>query len=324
LSKHVIGAFGGEPAIDRAVAIPAGDPLADDDFQLALYLCYELHYAGFDGVDSRLEWDPNLIALRCRIEEIFLAGVEAEVARRPDVVVDEVPDTLFELARQESAVSLSRYLGRAGTVEQYREFMVHRSAYQLKEADPHSWAIPRLTGAPKVALLEIQYDEYGSGRAERMHSALFAESMRVVGLDARYGAYLDAIPGSTLATVNLMSMFGLHRRWRGAIVGHLAMFEITSAEPNRRLANGLRRLGLQSAAPFFDEHVEADSVHENLAAHDLAGGLAKQDPGLASDIVFGAEALLALDARWENAVSKAWKAGRTSLLAGIFDRPLAA
>jgi hypothetical protein len=51
---------------------------------------------------------------------------------------------------------------------------------------------------------------------------LFAQAMDELGLDSSYGAYLNRIPGYTLATVNLMSLLGLHRRWRGAIVGHLA------------------------------------------------------------------------------------------------------
>jgi Iron-containing redox enzyme len=51
-----------------------------------------------------------------------------------------------------------------GTLAQLREFAIHRSAYQLKEADPHTWAIPRLTGAVKAAMVEIQADEYGDGR----------------------------------------------------------------------------------------------------------------------------------------------------------------
>jgi hypothetical protein len=75
------------------------------------------------------------------------------------------------------APSLSRHLEREGTRDQMLEFIVHRSAYQLKEADPHSWALPRLTGAPKAAMVEIQADEYGGGDAARMHSALFAKSM---------------------------------------------------------------------------------------------------------------------------------------------------
>ena len=133
-----------------------------------------------------------------------------------------------------------------------------------------------------------------------MHARLFADAMDALGLDATYGAYLDRIPGVTLATVNLMSLFGLHRRLRGAIVGHLALFEMTSSIPNRRYAAGLRRLGARRArAPtFFDEHVEADAVHENIAAVDLAGGLARAEPELAADILWGARALVAVEARW--------------------------
>ena len=201
--------------------------------------------------------------------------------------------------------------------------MVHRSAYQLKEADPHSWALPRLTGPPKAALVEIQADEYGGGRPERIH----AHAVRRVDGGARprsdaYGAYLDAIPGVTLATVNLMSLLGLHRRWRGAIVGHLALFEMTSSIPNRRYANGLRRLGFgEAATDFFDEHVEADAVHENIAAVDLAGGLVRQEPELGADVLWGARALAALDARW---AAHVLDAGRPGQLAASADSPAAA
>ena len=124
--------------------------------------------------------------------------------------------------------------------------------------------------------------------------------MEALGLDARYGAYLDRLPAATLATVNLMSLFGLHRRLRGAIVGHLALFEMTSSIPNRRYAAGLRRLGIDdpAATEFFDEHVEADAVHEEIAAVDLAGGLARSEPELAADILWGASALVAVEGSW--------------------------
>jgi hypothetical protein len=138
--------------------------------------------------------------------------------------------------------------------------------------------------------------------------------MDAVGLDSRYGAYLEHIPGATLATVNLMSMLGLHRRWRGAVVGHLALFEMTSSLPNARYARGLRRLGFEGrATAFFDEHVEADAVHENLAAVDLAGGLARQQPELARDILWGARALVDAEGRWAAHLMDAWDAGESSL-----------
>src|SRR5687768_3278728 len=158
-------------------------------------------------------------------------------------------------------------------------------------------------------------DEYGGGRAQRMHAQLFAKTLEGVGLDPTYGAYLDRIPGVTLATVNLMSLFGLHRRLRGAIVGHLAVFELTSPVPNRRYATALRRLEAdEDAIDFFDEHVEADSVHENIAAYDMAQGLAVAEPELIRDIMLGAQALLALDALWAEHVLGAWELGGSSLL----------
>ena len=290
--------------------------LADADLHLALYITYELHYRGFEGVADEMEWDPCVLAMRASLERSFLDALHDAVPMRTELVPGQVGSKLFELAEAGDG-ELARYLGGAGTADQFREFAIHRSAYQLKEADPHSWAIPRLEGAPKAALLEIQFDEYGSGRADRIHAHLFAQAMEALGLDPTYGVYLDRLPGATLATVNVMSMFGLQRHWRGAIVGHLAMFEITSAEPNRRYANGLRRLGLDSATPFFDEHVEADSIHENIAAHDLAGGLAAQHPELTADIVFGAECLLELEGRWASDVVRRWERDESSLCEGL-------
>jgi hypothetical protein len=299
-------------ALPGAVApLSVTEPTCDEDLHLALYLCYELHYRGLPGVDDRWEWEPSLLALRRTLEERF----EAELRTIPAPAADgDIDLALRAIEDADDGPSLSRHLEREGTIEQYLEFVVHRSAYQLKEADPHSWALPRLYGGPKAALVEIQADEYGGGQADRIHAELFARAMDALGLDSRYGAYVDHLPAVTLATVNLMSLFGLHRRLRGAIVGHLALFEMTSSIPNRRYANGLRRLGYgEDATAFYDEHVVADAVHENVAAVDLAGGLARQDPTLASDILWGAAALDALERRFAIHLLDSWSAGESSL-----------
>jgi hypothetical protein len=299
--------------------LPRPAPSSEEDLQLALYLCYELHYRGLPGVDDRWEWEPSLLALRGTLEREFEAALRRDVPAPPPSRAIDLELRAIEDA--DDGPSLSRHLEREGTLEQFLEFVVHRSAYQLKEADPHSWALPRLHGGPKAAMVEIQADEYGGGDPQRIHAALFARAMDALGLDSRYGAYVDRVPAVTLATVNLMSMFGLHRRLRGAIVGHLALFEMTSSIPNRRYGNGLRRLGFGGdATAFFDEHVVADAVHENVAAVDLAGGLAKQDPTLAPDILWGAAALAELDTRFARHLLESWQAGSSSLLAPI-ERP---
>jgi hypothetical protein len=290
------------------------DPLADDDLQLALYLCFEQHYRSFPGIAPAWEWNPALLAARGVLEEAFMAALEDGVPDGEPVDPDTVGDRLFRLEAEDEGVSLSRHLEIEAGIDEFREFVIHRSLYQLKEADPHSWAIPRLRGAAKAALLEVQADEYGGGRPERIHSTLFGKTMRALGLDDAENAYLGRIPGVTLATVNLMSAVGLRRARRGAIVGHLAMFEMTSARPNRRYGNALRRHGFgEDATDFYDEHVEADAVHENIAAYDLAGGLARQEPELAADILFGARALLFLEDRFARHLVESWERGGSSL-----------
>lgn len=301
-------------------ALPeAPPPAGDEDLHLALYLCYELHYRGLDGVDAAWEWEPTLLAIRRDLEARFEAELLTAIPREPETVAPEEMDlALRAIEEADDAPSLSRHLEREGTLEQFQELVVHRSAYQLKEADPHSWALPRLWGPPKAAIVEIQADEYGGGRPERIHAELFAQAMEALGLDRSYGAYLDLLPAVTLRTVNLMSLCGLHRRLRGAIVGHLALFEMTSSVPNRRYGDGLRRLGQgRRATAFFDEHVEADAVHEAVAAVDLAGGLVRQDPSLAGDVLWGARCLARVEADWAGHLLDAWAAGRTSLRAPL-------
>jgi hypothetical protein len=306
-----------EEAAGRTAELAAqvAEPLADDDLQRSLYVSYELHYRGFPGLDPDWEWSPVLLAARAVLERAFLDALEAAVPGDDEADPERVGELLFEVEAAAEGPSLSRWVETKASVEQFRELAAHRSLYQLKEADPQSWAIPRLTGAAKSALLEVQADEYGGGRPERMHSRLWARTMRELGLDDRENAYLDRAPGVTLATVNLSSAFGLRRDRRGALVGSLAIFEMTSALPNRRYGNALRRLGFGlEATDFHDEHVEADSVHENIAAYDLAGGLARQEPELAADILFGARALLELEDRFARHLLAAWEQGKSSLL----------
>jgi hypothetical protein len=95
---------------------------------------------------------------------------------------------------------------------------------------------------------------------------------------------------------------------------------MTSSVPNRRYANGLRRLGLgDDATAFFDEHVVADAVHESVATVDLAGGLVRQEPALAGDVLWGAACLVALEGRWAARLLEAWEASRSSLRVALGD-----
>lgn len=293
-----------------------GDLPHDEDVQLALFCLQELHYRGIEGVDDAREWDPAGIALRRALEDAVEADLRTRVPQGdlPAAAAPDVAQALFTLTAADTGPSVARFAARRATLTQLRELMVHKSVYQLKEADPHTWAVPRLAGRAKAALVEIQADEYGGGRLASMHSELFRTAMRALELDDGYGRYVDHVPAITLAASTFMSLCGLNRRLRGAITGHLTAYEMTSSIPHRLYGDGLRRHGLgEDATRYFDEHVAADAVHEQIAGRDLAGGLAEAEPALVPDIMFGATACLFLDDLAARDHLEAWGADRSSL-----------
>jgi hypothetical protein len=307
-SGAVIGALARDGSVPELEEEPA-DPYGED-LQLALYVCYELHYQSFSGVSDRWEWDPELLRLRARMESAFLGALRADVSSGDDVEA-ALAGLLTERADD---WGVSHHLAADGTLAQFREYVAHRSLYHLKEADPQAWVIPRLQGQAKASLVTVEHDEYGAGRAERLHARLFADMMAELGLDPEYGAYLDRAPAQVLATVNLMSVLGLHRSLRGALVGQFAAVEITSSPGSARLARAARRLGAGPASErFYLEHVEADAVHEQLVRHGVIGALLAAEPEQAAAVTFGARAYGWLEGRLASYLLECWQAGQSSL-----------
>ncbi|GAA4205171.1 iron-containing redox enzyme family protein [Streptosporangium oxazolinicum] len=318
----------------------AGPVLMDEDVQLALFVCYELHHRGFEGVDDRWEWNPSLLEVREILEARFEEGLARAVPYPPAFRPEQTRQVLAELvADAVDGPDLAGFLQRQADLAQFREFVAHRSIHHLKDADPYTLAIPRLSGASKAAPVEIQADAYGGGGAD-----LFRPTMRELGMDDSYGAYLERVPAITLAISNTMSLFGLHRRHLGALLGHLAAFEMTSSAPNRLCSLGLRGLGGDEAASRFrDEHVRADAVHEQVtareqravheqavvheqvatheqiaaheqvAAYDMCGEFATRHPSRAGDVLYGAACALTLDRLFAEHVMSHWRRGTSSL-----------
>lgn len=309
LSAAVLDALRGTPP---AVGLPSevtADPYGED-LQLALHVCYELHYQGFAGVAEDWEWDPELLRFRAALERVFLDALRADVPGGTDItgVLDEL------LVEPVDGTGVSHFLKDEGEWWQVREYFALRSIYHLKEADPHAWVIPRLRGPAKAALVAVEFDEFGGGRGDRMHSKLFANLLVGAGLDDGYLRYLEHAPAVMLATVNLMSLCGLHRSLRGALVGHFAAAEITTAPSAARMAKALRRLDAHpDCVEFFTEHIEADAVHEQVMRRDVIGDLLEREPELTESVVFGVQATELLEDRLGEHLLTAWKEGRTAL-----------
>jgi hypothetical protein len=212
LSAELVSALGTDPTALRRPEVAVEDALRDDDLQLALWIAYELHYRGFDGVADGLEWCLPVIEYRSALEDTFVAALRERVPVAP--VPDDVPAAVASLAAADVSSPLSRYLDRQATRQQRAEVAMHRAVYEQRRADAHSWAIPRLHGEAKAVLIQVQDEEYGGGAVERMP-----------GPKDSQGSQVDDVPGITLAASNLVALFGLHRARRGALVGHLAVSE---------------------------------------------------------------------------------------------------
>lgn len=300
---------------DLADLTTVRDVLDDDDLQLALYCCYELHYRGFD-LDRDLEWDERVLRLRRQMEDAFEAALRSVTP--PPVPAIGTPGQELQaiIDGGGDGPSPSAFMEQHGSIEQMREFAIHRSLYQLKEADCHTWAIPRYAGRSRSALIEIQMDEYGNGVPGESHAELFADTMRALGLDPTYGASVDLVGAPTLATTNLISWFGLHRRLLPALLGHLAVFEMTSVVPMARYSRACDRLGLpNSGRRFYDVHVEADEHHGPLAATHLVGDFVADAPATRPLVMWGAATLMELERRLATHLVEKWTEGESSLRA---------
>jgi hypothetical protein len=117
--------------------------------------------------------------------------------------------------------------------------------------------------------------------------------------------------------VNAMSLFGLHRSLRGALIGQFASVEITSSPGSARLARAVERLNGGRGAEFYVEHIEADAVHEQLVRGGVVTGLLDTNPELAADVVFGIQVDALLEDRFGDHLLAAWSAGQSSLLAPL-------
>jgi hypothetical protein len=308
--RNLLTAPSGRRPVPRTAEVEAvTDPLTDRDLQLALWMLYELHYRGFADVDDALEWDPVVLLARRTLEAAFERTLR-DRSEAPDPLPDTPDELVTELTRMtldDTEPTLAAYLARDASEEQFLAFLSGRAVYHLREADAQCFLLARLGGAAKTALAEIQYDELGAGRPDRLHADIYARGLASVGLSTDIGDHLPETGAAMLALVNTGSFFNLHRRLRGAAAGHFAAFEATSSVPCRLIAEGAERLGLPEAVvDYWSEHVEADAVHEQVAVSQLCGALAAAEPDLVPDIVLGAQSCLTVDALAADAVLAGW------------------
>ena len=125
-------------------------------------------------------------------------------------------------------------------------------------------------------------------------------------------------PACTLALEQRRgSLLCLHRRLRGAAVGHLAAIEVTSSLPCRQL-----RPGTAPARPVAGDDGRTSTstsrptpCTSRSPRRDICAALVEQEPGLAEDVSFGVAVSLLMDELLAEHVLGCFRQGRSSLRA---------
>jgi len=314
LSALVVSALQRQPG--SLVATPPltnVDAMSDDDFQLALYLCYEMNYRGL--ANAGWSRDPGLLNFRTELEQIFVARLRDEIGHVSARFPSDVMGAMEEFVDACATSSLATYLGVSGTIDQFREFCVHRSAHQQRSIESETRTLFSHADEDEPAKVMFPFDEWGASDALRIRAEFLSAAMAALGLDPSFGSYVEILPGVTLATANLASMFALHPDWRAALVGQLAISEITSMESMERYSHALFRFGLDRVGRRFNQvDTVVDSRRPLLARSQIVAGVIGGGPQLGADLLFGAGAIVMLEQRFGDHLLDSWGENRSSLV----------
>ncbi len=306
-SHHVHGVLQRRPGV-RPKTLPYDR--FDDDAQYAWFLLNCASYQGWDGVDDDIEWDADVIALRRRFERWFLDEMRRRCADGPS----EPRGAVRHALAPGGTPGIAAFLEHDGTADQVRESLVLRLPYQHQEADPHTWAVPRLRGDVKRALCDIQAGEYGVGH-DHTHAELFLAALEGAGGPVDSEVY-PRLPGVAFATFNFVTAAGMNRSLRGAVVGQLALFEMDSVDPNQQMVHACERLGLaDDVRAFFHVHVLADAEHEVIAARAFLDEYPLAEPDQVENLLLGVRVQSSIDGALAAHAVGAWSSGRSALRA---------
>ena len=96
---------------------PPAEALADDDLQLGLWTCYELHYAGFTDAQPGWEWDPELMAWTKALEAHFSSALRSCVPVAATPAGQSIAGRLRALIDADTGPQLARRLQASATAE---------------------------------------------------------------------------------------------------------------------------------------------------------------------------------------------------------------
>ncbi len=177
------------------------------------------------------------------------------------------------------------WLAEEATLQDLRWFLRQEAAGEAGFDDLVALTQVKLPAAPKLELARNYWDEMGRGAEGGMHGPMLERTTE--GLDLRPS--IEATLWQSLALANTMTAFATTRRYTYHSVGALGVVELTAPSRVAKVAQGLKRLGVEPRLrKYFDLHAVLDIKHSEDWNRDALRPLVAADPGCARYLAEGA------------------------------------
>jgi len=181
--------------------------------------------------------------------------------------------------------SLFDWLEHDATLAQMGWFLSQEAAGEAGFEDLLAYTQVKLPTRPKLECARNFWDEMGHGKASAMHAQMLEYMVRE--LDLRPS--IQSTVWQSLALANTMIGLATTRRYAYHSIGALGVIELTAPWRVKKIANGMRRLGLDGRLrAYFDLHAALDVSHARAWTREVIRPLVETDPTCGQFIAEGA------------------------------------
>jgi hypothetical protein len=180
---------------------------------------------------------------------------------------------------------LFAWLAAEAPLEHMRWFLTQEAAGEAGFDDLIAYTQVKLPTQAKLECARNFWDEMGHGKQSAMHGHMLEQM--VLGLDLR--PEIDTTVWESLALANMMVGLATSRRYTFQSIGALGVIELTAPGRVRKVAAGMRRLGLNGhLRAYFDLHAALDISHAKAWIREIIHPLVSTTPICARYIAEGA------------------------------------
>ena len=310
LAERLRDALGrGGDALDR---LAGAEPHDDRDALLALATVHDLHVAPLEslGGAEAFQHHPAVAALKWRLEEGFLARLEAADAERGWDLPEDPVAAVRAIQAAGLVPDVYRWVAEEATWPELVEYLALEGGPDGGFDDLVALCQVGLSGGPKVELAQNYWDEMGNGQLEAVHTELHHRLVEAAGMprpareDLPTEALERTVLGTTLAT---------NRRLQPEMIGACGLLELQAGPRCRKVVQGLRRLGAPVGTfPFYEEHAVADPRHGRDWMDKVLAPLAASRPEWRAAMVRGARWRSTTNAAFFDATSRRFRQERAA------------